>query len=46
MEAQLTGLRAALKPHWRSGVTAQVMGEGEIAVGDTAEWLAQPRTTG
>lgn len=43
MEAQLTGLRAALKPDWRGGVTAQAMSDTEIAVGDEARWASAAR---
>lgn len=42
MEEQCAGLRAALSPDWRGGVTAQVMSDGEIAVGDVAEWASKP----
>jgi MOSC domain-containing protein YiiM len=38
MEAQLAGLREALKPDWRGGLTAQAMSDVEIAVGDEACW--------
>ena len=38
MEQQLAGLRDALKPEWRGGVTAQVMSDGEITVGDPVKW--------
>jgi MOSC domain-containing protein YiiM len=40
MEKQLAGLREALKPCWRGGVTAQVMSEGEIGVGDEVSWVS------
>jgi MOSC domain-containing protein YiiM len=43
MERQLTGLREALKPDWRGGLTAQVMSEGEIAVGDPVFWAVSQR---
>ena len=46
MEKQLTGLREALKPSWRGGVTAQVMSEGEIAVGDQVSWVVSQRSAG
>lgn len=39
MEEQLPGLWEALKPDWRGGVTAQVVGGGEIAVGDEVAWI-------
>lgn len=34
MEALAPGLRAALSPGWRGGVTARVINDGPIAVGD------------
>ena len=38
MDEVLTGLRAAMRPEWRGGVFAQVLGDAVIRVGDTAEW--------
>ena len=35
MDAQVPGLREALTPDWRGGVTCRVVCGGEIAVGDT-----------
>ena len=46
MERQLAGLREALKPDWRGGITAQVMSEGEVAVGDPVSWVVSQRTVG
>lgn len=46
MERQLSGLREALKPDWRGGVTAQVMSEGEIAVGAPVFWAVSHRAAG
>jgi MOSC domain-containing protein YiiM len=40
MEQQLPGLRAALTPDWRGGLTANVIEGGEIGVGDVARWVA------
>jgi MOSC domain-containing protein YiiM len=39
MEQQLLGLREALKPDWRGGLTANVIDGGDIWVGDEARWL-------
>jgi MOSC domain-containing protein YiiM len=39
MEQQLPGLRAALTPDWRGGLTANVIAGGEIAAGDETGWL-------
>lgn len=40
MDAQHPGLRAALEPGWRGGVTCRVLEGGSIAVGDRAELVA------
>jgi MOSC domain-containing protein YiiM len=37
MEAQSAGLRAALQPDWRGGVSCQVLTPGDIALGDPVE---------
>jgi MOSC domain-containing protein YiiM len=37
MEEQVAGLRQALTPDWRGGVTCRVVSSGDIAVGDTVE---------
>ena len=34
MDEALPGLRAAMRPHWRGGVFAQVLSDGVIAIGD------------
>jgi MOSC domain-containing protein YiiM len=39
MEEAHAGLRAALRPAWRGGVFAEVLDDGEIAVGDRVEWV-------
>jgi MOSC domain-containing protein YiiM len=46
MERQRAGLREALKSDWRGGVTAQVMSEGEISVGDPVSWMVSQRAAG
>ena len=46
MEKQLAGLREALKPGWRGGLTAQVMSEGEIAVEDEVSWVVSQKAVG
>jgi MOSC domain-containing protein YiiM len=38
MDEVLHGLRAAMRPDWRGGVFAQVLGDATIRVGDAAEW--------
>ncbi len=35
MDAQCSGLTAALEPHWRGGAYGVVMNDGEVRVGDT-----------
>ena len=34
MEEVASGLRAALTPHWRGGVTTRVIAAGRLAIGD------------
>ena len=43
MKKQLAGLREALKPGWRGGLTAQVMSEGEIALRDPVSWVVSQK---
>jgi MOSC domain-containing protein YiiM len=39
MDRQQEGLRAALTPDWRGGLTARVITGGDVAVGDAAGWM-------
>jgi MOSC domain-containing protein YiiM len=38
MEEALTGLRAAMRPHWGGGAFAEVVDGGEIVLGDAVTW--------
>jgi MOSC domain-containing protein YiiM len=38
MEEALPGLRSAMQPDWGGGAFAEVLDDGEIAVGDLVEW--------
>jgi MOSC domain-containing protein YiiM len=38
MEQQISGLRGALTPAWRGGLTASVLVGGVLRVGDAAAW--------
>jgi MOSC domain-containing protein YiiM len=38
MDRFVPGLRAALRPEWRGGVSVEVLDDGEIVVGDAVRW--------
>jgi MOSC domain-containing protein YiiM len=38
MDEALPGLREAMARNWGGGVFAEVLDDGEIAVGDQVEW--------
>ena len=42
MDEAQAGLRAALDPHWRAGVFAEVLEGGTIRVGSEAAWVEAP----
>jgi MOSC domain-containing protein YiiM len=42
MEEAHVGLQLALRPDWRGGTFAEVLDDGQIAVGDRVEWAEAP----
>lgn len=38
MDRFVPGLRAALVPEWRGGISLEVLDDGEIALGDAVRW--------
>jgi MOSC domain-containing protein YiiM len=38
MDEARSGLRSALRPHWRGGACAEVLEGGEIRLGDSVTW--------
>ena len=40
MEEAVAGLQSAMYQNWRGGAFAQVLDEGDIAVGDPVEWIS------
>lgn len=42
MDDALTGLRKALHPDWRGGITCRVLEGGQVALGDPIEVLVSP----
>jgi MOSC domain-containing protein YiiM len=39
MDAFLPGLKAAMKENWGGGAFAEILDDGEIAVGDAVAWV-------
>lgn len=39
MDDAQPGLRAALLPHWRGGISGEILEGGTIRLGDRAEWV-------
>lgn len=45
MDQAHSGLKEALRPHWRAGACAQVIEGGEVRVGDEAAWEESPQAS-
>ena len=45
MEEAVPGLRAAMYPDWRGGAFAEVLDDGEVAVGDVVAWDDEGQTS-
>jgi MOSC domain-containing protein YiiM len=41
MEESHPGLQSALDPDWRAGAFGEVLGDGEITVGDAVHWVEE-----
>jgi MOSC domain-containing protein YiiM len=41
MDEAYRGLRAALSPEWRGGAFGEVLDDGAVLMGDTAEWIQE-----
>jgi MOSC domain-containing protein YiiM len=41
MEEAHAGLQSALRPDWRGGTFAEVLDDGQIAVGDRVDWVEE-----
>jgi MOSC domain-containing protein YiiM len=39
MDEQVQGLKEALEPNWRGGVTGKVVVEGHVKIGDAVQWV-------
>lgn len=39
MDEAHPGLQAAMRPNWGGGAFGQVLDDGEIAIGDTVQWI-------
>ena len=44
MDEAHSGLRDALRPHWRGGAFAEIVEGGTIRVGDEAEWVVEQQS--